>query len=345
MEDRNAEACKIAILGFGNIGSGTAELLTAGAKRHSAHAGRELSLKYIVDVKFPEESPFKPLFVSDFSLVENDPEVKIVVETIGGATFAYDFTKRALNAGKSVVTSNKELVALHGYELLSIAREKNVNYLFEASVGGGIPILRPLSQCLAANEITEVYGILNGTTNYILSKMSEQGASYEDALKEAQSLGYAEPNPSADVSGKDTCRKICILAALAFGVQVDPDKVSVTGIENVTLPASGKVKLIGRAGRLADGRISVYVAPHVINEKNLLYTVDGVFNGIVVRGDAVGDVLFYGQGAGKLPTASAVVADIIDAAKHLHKRKDIYWEDGRNLEIAVQSELPPLADY
>ncbi|MDR0818629.1 MAG: homoserine dehydrogenase [Oscillospiraceae bacterium] len=341
----SADKCALAILGFGNIGSGTAELMRSGRERINSNAGREVTLKYILDVKFPEDSAFKEYFTNDFSVIENDSDVKVVVETIGGCGVAYDFTKRALNAGKNVVTSNKELVAEHGHELLTIAKERNVNYLFEASVGGGIPIIRTLIQCLAANEITEVYGILNGTTNYILTKMSDDGVSYENALKEAQELGYAERDPSADVSGKDTCRKICILAALAFGKQFDPGKVSVRGIENMdglTVPPGSKIKLIGRAGKTADGGISIYVAPHVIDKRNLLYTVDGVFNGIVVKGDAVGEVLFYGQGAGKMPTASAVVADVIDAVKHILTRKAIFWEDGSDTELAPPDALGDL---
>jgi homoserine dehydrogenase len=336
---------KCAILGFGNIGSGTAELLRSNAERIAKSAGRTVELKYILDVRFPHDSEFANLFTTDFSVIENDPEINIVIETIGGAKIAYDFTKRALLAEKSVVTSNKELVALHGHELLEIAKAKNVNYLFEASVGGGIPILRPLTQCLAANEITEIYGILNGTTNYILTMMDSEGWSYETALREAQKLGYAEADPSADVSGKDTCRKICILADLVFGKQIDPNSISVKGIEELSglyVPPGSKIKLIGRAGRTSNGKIAIYVAPHVIDKTNLLYNVDGVFNGIVVRGNAVGEVMFYGQGAGKMPTASAVVADVIDAVKHEHARKWVYWDDGDGVELADPSELAKL---
>ncbi|MDR2606561.1 MAG: homoserine dehydrogenase [Oscillospiraceae bacterium] len=336
---------KCAILGFGNIGAGTAELLRSNAARIAKSAGRTVELKYILDVRFPHNSEFSDLFTTDFGVIENDPEISVVIETIGGTRFAYDFTKRALLAGKSVVTSNKELVATHGHELLEIARTRNVNYLFEASVGGGIPILRPLTQCLAANEITEIFGILNGTTNYILTMMSDKGWSYEQALREAQKLGYAEADPSADVSGKDTCRKICILADLVFGKQFDPDKISVRGIEDLSgiyVPPGSKIKLVGRAARTADGRIAIYVAPHVIDKTNLLYTVDGVFNGIVVRGNAVGEVMFYGAGAGKMPTASAVVADVIDAVKHTHARKWVYWDDGDGEKLADPSELGKL---
>jgi homoserine dehydrogenase len=334
----SVEKCGVAIIGFGNIGSGTAELLKANKERITQSAGREVELKYILDVRFPEDSEFKPLFISDFNIIENDPAVNVVVETIGGTRFAYDFTKRALSAGKSVVTSNKELVAVYGHELLTLAKENNVNYLFEASVGGGIPILRPISQCLAANEITEIYGILNGTTNYILTKMSE-GQSYEQALKTAQELGYAEPDPTADVSGKDTCRKICILADLAFGRHIDPDEVSVTGIDGVKDAATpdGKVKLIGRAKKLDDGRIMIRVAPEVIANDHMLSCVENANNGIVVKGNAVGEVLFYGQGAGKMPTASAVVADVIDCVKHTNARKWLYWSDGEGVQLVSEN--------
>ncbi|MDR2360370.1 MAG: homoserine dehydrogenase [Oscillospiraceae bacterium] len=333
----SVEKCGAAILGFGNIGSGAAELLKTNKARITQSAGREVVLKYILDVKFPENSEFKHLFVSDFALIENDPAVTVVIETIGGIRFAYDFTKRALSAGKSVVTSNKELVAMYGHELLTIAKANNVNYLFEASVGGGIPILRPLSQCLAANEITEIYGILNGTTNYILTKMSE-GQSYEQALKTAQELGYAEADPAADVSGKDTCRKICILADLAFGKHINPNEVSVIGIENVknALTAEGKVKLIGRAKKLGGDRIMIRVAPEVIAADHMLSCVENANNGIVVKGDAVGEVLFYGQGAGKMPTASAIVADVIDCVKHVNARKWLYWDDGDRIELVSE---------
>ncbi len=324
----------VAILGFGVVGSGVAEVLSANSEQITRNAAQEISLKYILDVRDFPESRFADFFVKDFAVIENDPSVKIVVETIGGVGVAYEFTKRAILAGKDVVTSNKELVAKHGYELLELSREKNVNYLFEASVGGGIPIIRPISQCLAANEINELYGILNGTTNYILTQMIQNGMSFDAALKEAQEKGYAEANPSADVNGTDACRKICILASLSFGRHVYPESVPTEGITGVTLTDVGfarsagcKIKLLGRAIKLDDGRIACYVAPHLINEANLLANVEGVFNGIVVRGNAIGEVMFYGAGAGKLPTASAVVADIIDASKHSQTRKYLSWQD------------------
>ena len=327
---------QVAILGFGTVGSGVAEVLT-GHEESIAHKLNDfIRLKYIVDVREFPDSPFADRFVSDFSVVENDPEVDIVVETIGGATVALDFTTRALKAGKSVVTSNKELVAKHGYELIQLAKANKVSYLFEASVGGGIPIIRPLSQCLAANEILEICGILNGTTNYILTRMIKAGLPFETALKEAQDNGYAERDPSADIEGHDACRKICILASLAFGRHVYPEQVPTEGITAVTLAdvdyadaAGKKIKLLGRAIKNnRTGRVCAYVAPHLVDGIDPLAGVEDVFNAITVKGDAIGDVMFYGRGAGKLPTASAVVADVIDAAKHIHARKYLEWGPG-----------------
>lgn len=322
----------VAILGFGVVGSGVAEVLSANFEKIAHNAAQEIGVKYILDVRDFPDSPFKDCFVKDFSIIENDPDVQIVVETIGGTGVAYEFTKRALRAGKNVVTSNKELVATHGYELLQLAREHNLNYLFEASVGGGIPIIRPISQCLAANEIDELYGILNGTTNYILTQMIQNGVSFDEALKDAQKRGYAEANPAADIEGHDACRKICILASLSFGRHIYPDSVPTEGITKVTLSDVGfarsggyKIKLLGRAVKRADGKVACYAGPHLVGENNLLSNVEGVFNGIVVHGNAIGDVMFYGAGAGKLPTASAVVADIIDASKHFKARKYLDW--------------------
>ena len=325
----------VAILGFGTVGSGVAEVLTGHEDSISRKVDDFVRLKYILDVRDFPDSPYAGCFVKDFSVIESDPEVDVVVETIGGATVALDFTRRALKAGKSVVTSNKELVAEYGYELLMLAKEYNVNYLFEASVGGGIPIIHPLSQCLAANNILEIYGILNGTTNYILTRMIRAGLSFDTALKEAQERGYAERDPSADIEGHDACRKICILAAIAFGRHIYPRQVPTEGITHITLAdvdyadaAGRKIKLLGRAIRQEDGRICAYVAPHLVNNENPLAGVEDVFNGITVRGDAIGDVMFYGRGAGKLPTASAVVADVIDAAKHIGSRKLMDWAPG-----------------
>lgn len=325
----------VAVLGFGTVGSGVAEVLTGHENSIAQKTDDLVKLKYILDVRDFPNSPFSDLFVKDFSVIESDPEVNIVVETIGGATVALDFTRRALEAGKSVVTSNKELVATHGYELTQLAKEKGVCYLFEASVGGGIPIIRPLSQCLAANEILEIYGILNGTTNYILTRMIKAGLSFEQALREAQDKGYAERDPSADVEGQDACRKICILSAIAFGRHIYPDQVPTEGITKVTLAdvdyaegAGKKIKLLGRAIRMEDGRICAYVAPHLVDVSHPLAGVEDVFNGISVRGDAIGDVMFYGRGAGKLPTASAVVADVMDIARNMGHRKALCWAPG-----------------
>ena len=325
----------VAILGFGTVGSGVAEVLTKNSGSIAQRTRDLINLKYILDVRDFPGSPFADKFVKDFSEIENDPEVDIVVETIGGATIAKEFTERALRAGKSVVTSNKELVATCGYDLLQIAKEKKVSYLFEASVGGGIPIIRPLSQCLAANEIMEVYGILNGTTNYILTRMIKAGLPFEVALKEAQDNGYAERDPSADIEGHDACRKICILSAIAFGRHVYPEQVPTEGITGVTLAdvdyaaaAGKKIKLLGRAIMNEDGKVTAYVAPHLVDQSNPLAGVEDVFNAITVKGDAIGDVMFYGRGAGKLPTASAVVADVIDAAKHIHTKKYLDWAQG-----------------
>ena len=312
---------EIAVLGFGVVGQGVCDLLLENTKKIAHNAGTTIEVKHILDVRDFPESPFAGKITHDFSVIETDPAVAVVVECIGGAGVAYDFTKRALQAGKSVVSSNKELIATHGHELLQIAKEKGVSYLFEASVGGGVPIIRPLATCLAANAVEEVYGIINGTTNYILSQMTRDGASFELALKEAQDLGYAEQDPTADVEGHDTARKICILASLAFGSQVMPDFVKTQGITAVTKAdidqaAQGgyKIKLLGRAVK-KDGKICAFVAPHLVEDCTLLGGVEDVLNAVVVRGNAVGELLFYGPGAGAFPTASAVLADVIACAK------------------------------
>lgn len=332
----------VAVLGFGTVGSGVVELIY---KNHDSIVKKSmqdsLELKYILDIRDFPDSPYKDKFVKDFNIILNDPEVKIVVETMGGATFAYDCVKKLLLAGKSVITSNKELVAAYGYELLTIAEEKNVNFLFEASVGGGIPIIRPITQCLAANEIDSIAGILNGTTNYILTKMITEKASFEEALKNAQELGYAEKDPTADVDGHDSCRKICILAALSFGKHVYPDSVHTEGIRNIKLSDvayaaawGGVIKLIASAKKVSDDSISVVVGPAFVNNHSQLAGVEDVFNAVLVRGDAVGDTVFYGRGAGKFPTASAVVADVIDAAKHIDKKKNFGWDDAQENYVA-----------
>lgn len=335
-----------AIMGFGTVGGGVAEVLRMNAETIAAKLGEPLNLKYILDVRDLSATPYADKAVKDFSVLENDPELDVVVESIGGAKVALEFTRRCLLAGKHVVTSNKELVASHGRELLEIAREKNVNYLFEASVGGGIPVLRPLFQCLAGNQIQEIAGILNGTTNYILTRMVKEDASFADALKEAQAKGYAEADPTADVEGLDAGRKICILSDLAWGKEVRPEDISVQGISAIDLKdvaiASGagyRIKLLGRAMKLEDGRQAAFVSPHLVPESSPLAAVDDVFNAIMIRGNAVGDVMFYGRGAGDLPTASAVMGDVLDALEHREKRRNLGWSQGADL-VDLDSDLP-----
>lgn len=325
---------KIAVLGYGVVGSGTVEVFYKNKKSLEEKAGQALDIKYILDLRDFPDSPYQDKFVKDFNIILNDPEISVVTEVIGGLKPAYDFVKSSLLAGKSVVTSNKELVAAKGAELLAIAKEKNVNFFFEASVGGGIPIIKPLHTCLSANEIDEIAGILNGTTNFILTKMIRDGMSFDDALATAQRLGYAERNPSADVDGHDACRKICILASLAFGKHVYPESVHTEGITKITLEDveyvgsyDAKIKLIGCAKREDGGMISIGVFPAVIKDDSQLAGVNDVFNAILVRGDATGDVVFYGKGAGMLPTASAVVSDIISAVKHSGTSRSLTWAD------------------
>lgn len=322
----------IGILGHGVVGSGVAEVLRNNKKGIAAKAGDTLEVKRILDLRAFPDLPYADLFTTEFNDILEDKDISIVVETMGGLHPAYDFVKACLLADKSVVTSNKELVAAKGDELLAIAKERNLNFMFEASVGGGIPILRPIDQCLAANEVFEVAGILNGTTNFMLTKMITERMSFDGALALAQKLGYAERNPAADVEGMDACRKICILASLAFGKHVYPDDVYTEGITQITeadvqyaAACGGVIKLVGRAVRTEDGHVFCSVSPMILPKDNLLANVDDVYNGIMVRGDSVGDVVFVGRGAGKLPTASAVVADVIDEAKHMKERKDLHW--------------------
>ena len=335
----------VAIMGHGVVGSGVAEILHNFSDRVAEKAQEEINVKYILDLRDFDGLPYSDKFIKDFNTILNDRDIKIVVEVMGGCTFAYDYVKACLLAGKSVCTSNKELVAAKGDELLDIALEKNVNFLFEASVGGGIPVLRPMAQCLTANEITEVTGILNGTTNFILTKMISENMSFEDALKLAQDLGYAEKDPTADIEGHDTCRKICILASLGFGKHVYPEQVKTEGITNVSLKDvdyaeqfDSVIKLVGRTRRLDNGKITANVYPALIKKNHMLSGVIDVFNAIMVRGDAVGDVMFYGRGAGKFPTASAVVGDVIDCAKHLTARKYLHWSKGSADYVADSSD-------
>ena len=312
----------VAILGFGVVGSGVAEVLTQNKNIIENKLAEEVTIKYILDLREFPDSPFGKLVVHDFNIILNDPEVTIVAEMMGGSHPAYDFSKAALLAGKSVVTSNKEVVANFGSELLAIAKEKGVAYLFEASVGGGIPIIRPICNDLSSNNIREISGILNGTTNYILTKMTCEGIDFDTVLKDAQDKGYAERNPAADVEGLDAARKIVILAALAFGKAISPNAIHVEGItkittEDVELAAKlgYSVKLIGHS-RLESDKILAMVSPRLIPASNPLSSINDVFNGILLNGDMVGNVMFYGPGAGKLPTASAVCADIVDIIAH-----------------------------
>lgn len=322
---------KVAILGYGVVGSGVYEILKNTANQVSKNAGKAVDVKYILDIRDFDNHPEKHLFVKDFATILDDAEVDIVAEVIGGATVAYEFTKAALEAGKNVVTSNKELVATHGTELLKIAQDKGVSYLFEASVGGGIPLIHPIHRCLTGNNISRIMGILNGTTNYILTSMLKDNKSFEDALKDAQQKGYAEANPAADVEGIDACRKIAILSSLAYGRSISCDDIHTEGITKITLTdaqyaekADYAVKLIGYSENAGD-KTEVWVGPMLIPSTMPLSKVDDVFNAGMVCGDNVGDVMFYGRGAGMLPTASAVVGDIIDIATGSCKCCPISW--------------------
>ncbi len=327
---------KIAIMGYGTVGSGVAEVLDKNADIICKRLGGEpLEIKRILDLRdFPGDR-FERAMTKDFNDILNDPEIAVVAETMGGIHPAFEFTMQLLQAGKSVATSNKELVAQKGLELLEAAEANNANYLFEASVGGGIPVIRPMAQCLAANHIEGVAGILNGTTNFILTKMIEDGMAFADALALAQRKGYAEKDPTADIEGHDACRKVCILASLAFGKHVYPNQVETEGIKNITLEdvayaasAGGVIKLLGQIRQIDEDRIAAFVSPAIVFNGSQLASVDGVFNAVLIRGDMVGDVCFYGRGAGKLPTASAVAADMMDCAKHVHRKKIFGWGPG-----------------
>ena len=344
---------KVAVMGYGTVGSGVVEVIEGHKRSITKRTGGEmLEVSHILDLRdFPGDAHEK-YFTKDFNDILNDPEVKVVAETMGGVNPAYDFTLKLLKAGKSVVTSNKELVAQKGLELLTAAKENNVNYLFEASVGGGIPIIRPMAQCLTANNIEGIAGILNGTTNFILTKMIEDGMTFEDALKLAQDNGYAEKDPTADIEGFDACRKVCILASLAFGKHVYPNQVNTEGITKITLEdvsyiqsVNGVIKLLGQIKNIDDDKIAAFVSPAVVFNGSQLASVNGVFNAILVRGDAVGDVCFYGQGAGKEATASAVVADMVDCAVHVEKRKEFGWGPGSESYVVDEKEAIEMPFY
>lgn len=316
---------KIAVLGYGTVGSGVVEVLNTNQETINRKVEDEIEVKYVLDLRDFPGDPIQEKIVHDYDVILKDEEIKIVVEVMGGVNPAYTFVKQALEAGKSVCTSNKELVAKHGAELLKIAHDKDINFLFEASVGGGIPIIRPLNCSLTSNEIEEITGILNGTTNYIMSKMTDEGSQFADVLKDAQDKGYAERNPEADVEGYDACRKIAILSSLAFGNQVDYEDIYTEGITKITAEDIKFAKKMGYAIKLlasskkVENKFYAMVAPFFVPQTHPLFSVNGVFNGIFVHGNVLGDVMFYGSGAGKLPTASAVVADVMDAAKHMHR--------------------------
>lgn len=335
---------KVAILGYGTVGSGVYEVIMN--NRNSTDEAKRMDVKYILDLREFPGLPHSHLFTKDYQEIASDPEVSVIAEVMGGLHPAYEFTKQALEAGKHVVTSNKELVAEYGAELLQIAREKNVNYMFEASVGGGIPIIRPLTSCLAANDIYEILGILNGTTNYILTQMISEGESFEQALAKAQAKGYAERNPDADILGYDACRKIAILASLACHKNVDCHLIHTEGITHITLEdvefasrMGYAIKLLGYFKKTEQG-VVVRVSPMMIPKDHPLAGVENVFNGIFVKGGAVGDLMFYGRGAGKLPTASAVVADMIDSARNIDRNKPLIWNKTEENFILDYKEVP-----
>ena len=340
MEDNMA---KVAVLGYGTVGSGVVEILNTNAESILKKAGESIEVKSVLDLRDFPGDPIQEKIVHDIDLIINDDEIDVVVEVMGGVEPAFTFVKRALEAGKSVCTSNKALVAAHGAELLAMAKERNLNFMFEASVGGGIPIIRPLNQALTADEITKITGIMNGTTNYILTKMSNEGSSYQEVLKEAQELGYAERNPEADVEGYDACRKIAILTSLAGGKTVNFEEITtegITKISNEDFKYAEKmgcvIKLLATSYR-KDGKVYAITSPFLIDTTHPLYNVNGVLNGIYVNGNMVGDVMFFGAGAGKLPTASAVVGDIIDCVKHKGTNVMVIWDDEK-LTLADTSE-------
>lgn len=331
----------IAVMGYGTVGSGVVEVIKINNALINQRVGEEINIKYVLDLREFPGDPVQEILVHDFNVILNDPEVQVVVEVMGGVEPAYTFVKKCLLAGKSVATSNKALVAKHGAELQSIAAEKNINFLFEASVGGGIPIIRPLNTCLTADDIEEITGILNGTTNYMLTKMFYEGADYAEVLKEAQDKGYAERNPEADVEGYDACRKIAILSSIVFGKQVDFEDIYTEGITKITKQDMMYAKEMGMtikllaSGKKVNGELQASVTPCLITSSHPLYSVNDVFNAIFVRGNMLGDAMFYGSGAGKLPTASAVVADIVDAAKHLNENLNPGWSAEKLMPLPV----------
>ena len=323
----------VAVLGYGTVGSGVVEVIETNKEAIDKRSAAKLNIKYILDLRDFPGDPYEDKVVHDYEVILKDPEIAIICETMGGLHPAYEFSKQALLAGKSVCTSNKELVASHGPELIRIARENHCNYLFEASVGGGIPIIRPLNYSLTAEKIDSITGILNGTTNYILTKMDKEGADFEEVLKEAQEKGYAERNPEADVEGYDACRKIAILSSLMCGKNVGYEEIYTEGITKISAidflyakQMDKSIKLLAMSRDREDGFFAM-VAPFLISRSHPLYSVNGVFNAVYVHGNMLGDSMYYGRGAGKLPTASAVVSDVVDCARHLGKTVMCFWEN------------------
>lgn len=333
MDNHGNSTINIAVLGYGTVGSGVVEVIETNKTAINKRAGAELNIKYILDLRDFPGDPYENKVVHDYSVILNDPEVTVICETMGGIKPAYDFTKQALMAGKSVCTSNKELVAAHGPELIAVAGEHRCNYLFEASVGGGIPIIRPLNYSLTAEKIDAITGILNGTTNYILTRMDKEGASFEEVLKEAQEKGYAERDPEADVEGYDACRKIAILSSLMCGKNVKYEEIYTEGITKITSAdfryarqMNKSIKLLAMS-RDTDKGFFAMVAPFMIPREHPLYSVSDVFNAVYVHGNMLGDSMYYGRGAGKLPTASAVVSDVVDCARHIGRTVMCFWEN------------------
>ncbi len=335
---------KVAILGYGTVGSGVFEVLRENSEIITKRAGVPLEVKYVLDLREFPGDPVEPFLVHDYQQIVDDSEVDIFVEVMGGVHPAYEFVKEALLSGRSVCTSNKELVAAHGAELIRIAAEKKCNFLFEASVGGGIPVIRQLIRSITADEVEQVCGILNGTTNYMMTKMREEGLAFDEVLKDAQERGYAERNPAADIEGYDACRKIAILTSLAYGKNVNYEKIYTEGITGITdidvayaKALNRGIKLLGKS-YMKDGKVYARVAPEMIKQDNPLYPVNGVFNAILIRGNMLGDVMCYGMGAGKSPTASAVVSDVIDAAKHPGVNIPIIWSD-EELSMGAKEDM------
>ncbi len=335
---------KVAVLGYGTVGSGVVEVIERNNDQVSGSAGEELHVKYILDLRDFPGDPYEDRVVHDINLILEDPEISVVCEVMGGTGAAYQFTKQALEKGKSVCTSNKELVAKHGPELLSLAKEQGCSYLFEASVGGGIPVIRPINSSLTAEKILAVLGIVNGTTNYILTKMSSEGAAFEDVLKQAQEMGYAERNPEADVEGYDACRKLAILSSLMAGKNVDSEKIYTEGITKITTAdfeyakaAGMAIKLLALGRMLEDGRVLAMVSPFFVSNTHPLAMVNDVFNAVFISGNMLGDSMYYGRGAGKLPTASAVVSDVIECARNQGRTISCRWEAG-SAELADIAE-------